>query len=72
KTAKHRTIVSVSIANMRTRPSTTAAVITTLSRDTEVVPIERRGSWVFIRIGDGARKQEGWVFGSNLLDMTGP
>ncbi|HXP76031.1 MAG TPA: SH3 domain-containing protein [Stellaceae bacterium] len=69
--AERRAIIGVSSAKVRAGPSTETAVITTLPRDKEVTPVERRGYWVLVRIGgeDGKHKQEGWVYGSFLNDF---
>lgn len=72
---ERRTIISVPVANVRAGPSPAAPVITTLSRDIDVTPVERRGSWVLIRFGgDGgvSHRQEGWVFGSYVKEAIGP
>ncbi len=68
--AEQHATIGVSVANVRAGPSTATAVITTLPRDIEVTPVERRGSWVHIRIGgdDGTHTQEGWIYGSFLTD----
>ena len=69
--AEQHAVVGVSQAKVRAGPSTETAVLTTLPRDREVTPIERRGYWVLVRIGgeDGKHKQEGWVYGSFLKDV---
>jgi hypothetical protein len=72
---ERRTIISVPIANVRAGPSPAAPVITTLSRDIDVTPVERRGSWVLIRFGGESgmsHRQEGWVFGSYVKETIGP
>ena len=63
-----RIVIGVPVANVRAGPSTATAVITTLARGAEVLPIERRGSWVRIRMsaGDGTPEQEGWIINSAL------
>jgi hypothetical protein len=68
--AKRRT---VAVANVRASPSTSAAVVTTLPRDTEVTPVERRGKWILVKISDaeGTRQQEGWVYEPNLSEALG-
>jgi hypothetical protein len=71
---KRRTVIDVPVANLRAGPSPTAAVVTTLTRDTEVTPLEHHGKWVLVRVGgsDGARRQEGWVYEASLSDTPGP
>jgi hypothetical protein len=59
-------LVDVRVANLRQEPSTASAVVTKLARNAEVVPVERRGKWVFVRIGDGVNQQQGWVASSVL------
>jgi hypothetical protein len=72
RTAEKRSFIGVPIANIRARPSSTAAIVTTLSRDAEVTPVEWHGSWVLIRITrDGDQTQEGWIYGSFLKDAAG-
>lgn len=74
QTAEKRTSIGVNIANVRAGPSTTTVVVTTLPRDTEVTPVERRGKWVLIRLGsgDGTHPPEGWVHGSALTEPAEP
>lgn len=62
-------LIGVRAANVRSGPSTANSVVATLSRDREVVVMERRGDWVLARF-DGAdgKNQQGWVFGSFLKD----
>ncbi len=64
--AEPHALVDVRVANLRERPSTASAVVTKLARNAEVVPVEHRGKWVFVRIGDGANQQQGWVASSVL------
>jgi Bacterial SH3 domain len=64
--AEPHALVDVRVANLRERPSTASAVVTKLARNAEVVPVEHRGSWVYVRIGDGASQQQGWVASSVL------
>ncbi len=59
-------IVDVRIANLRAQPSTGAAVVTKLARNMEVTTVERRGDWVFVRVGQGANQQQGWIASSVL------
>jgi hypothetical protein len=71
---ERRTVIAAPVANVRAGPSPAAGVIATLPRDTEVSPVERRGSWVLIRFGgdeEGNHKREGWVSGPFLKDATG-
>ncbi|HEY1638663.1 MAG TPA: SH3 domain-containing protein [Rhizomicrobium sp.] len=63
--------VEVRVANLRAQPSTSAAVLTKLTRDAEVVPVERRGKWVFVRIGEGPAQKQGWIARSVLKDDAG-
>ena len=62
--------VEVRVANLRAKPSTSAAVVTKLPRNVEVIPVERRGKWVFVRIGEGAAQKQGWVASSVLKDES--
>ncbi|MFL6688791.1 MAG: SH3 domain-containing protein [Alphaproteobacteria bacterium] len=62
-------IIDVRVANLRESPSTGAAVVTKLARNMEVVPVERRGSWVFVRIGQGNDQKQGWIASAVLKDM---
>jgi hypothetical protein len=61
-----RALVGVRVANLRESPSTGAAVVVKLARNVEVTTLERRGNWVFVRIGDGAQQKQGWVSSSVL------
>ena len=61
-------VVDVRVANLRAQPSTGAAVVTRLARNMEVTTVERRGNWVFVRVGEGANQQQGWVASSVLKD----
>jgi hypothetical protein len=63
-----RIVIGVPIANVRAGPSTATAVVMTLARGAEVLPVERRGSWVRIRMsaGDGTPEREGWIISSAL------
>src|SRR5690606_3185154 len=51
-------------ANVRAAPSTSAAVVAKLPRDTRVAVLERRGDWIHVRV-DGAA-QDGWLHASLL------
>jgi hypothetical protein len=56
-------------ANVRSGPSATADVVTTLQRGASVATIEQRGSWTLVRIaGEGGKTepQQGWVYSSFL------
>ncbi|MBV9570379.1 MAG: SH3 domain-containing protein [Alphaproteobacteria bacterium] len=66
--AEPHATVRVRIANLREQPSKTAAVVTRLARNMDVVPMERRGNWVFVRIGEGAGQKQGWVSSAVLTD----
>jgi hypothetical protein len=70
--AEPRATIDATLAKLRAGPSTTSAVLATLPRDKEVVPVERRGFWVLIRMAgeDGKSKQEGWIYGSFLKDIA--
>jgi hypothetical protein len=35
-----------------------------------VIPVERRGKWVFVRIGEGPAQKQGWVASSVLKDES--
>jgi Bacterial SH3 domain len=69
-------VVTASSLRLRSEPSTTAAVITSLGRDTPVeqladAPREAEGhTWVKIRAAAGGGLQEGWVAGE-YLESTG-
>jgi hypothetical protein len=64
--ADARMSVAARVANLRTGPSTTMAVVSALPRDTVVTVLERRGDWVRIEVeGDAANR--GWLH-SSLLD----
>ena len=69
-TAEPHATVNVRMANLRANPSTGAAVVTRLARDLEVTPVERRGSWVFVRVGEGANAQQGWLSSAVLKDVA--
>lgn len=58
-------IISVPIANVRSRPSRVAAVIATLPRNSRVTPLDRQGNWIQIRFG-GPDEKTGWVHVSLL------
>jgi uncharacterized protein YgiM (DUF1202 family) len=64
-----RTVIDVPIANVRAGPSTASPVVLSVSRYTEVTPVERRGNWVLIRIG-GEGGQQGWVHNSLLNEAV--
>jgi uncharacterized protein YgiM (DUF1202 family) len=70
--AERRTIIAVPVANVRAGPSPAAGVIASLPAGFEVTPVDRRGIWVQIRFGDNGEqhRQEGWVFGSLLKEIT--
>jgi uncharacterized protein YraI len=56
--------------NLRTGPSTNAAVITTLPRGLNVTVIDSRGDWVLVRVGEARSAQrQGWVFRSFVQDV---
>jgi Bacterial SH3 domain len=61
-------LVGVRVANLRENPSTGAAVVTKLARDVEVTPVEHRGDWVFVRVGEGADQRQGWIANSVLKE----
>ncbi|HEX5422576.1 MAG TPA: SH3 domain-containing protein, partial [Candidatus Acidoferrales bacterium] len=63
--------VEARVANLRAHPSTSAAVVTKLPRNVQVIPVERRGRWTFVRIGEGQAQKQGWVVSSVLRDETG-
>jgi hypothetical protein len=54
-------LVNVRIANLRESPSTAAPIVVKLARNVEVATLERRGNWVFVRIGTGAGQKQGWM-----------
>ena len=58
-------------ANVRTAPSGDAIVMLSLPRGTQVVPLERQGSWTRIQVkaeGNSSEPREGWVFTSFLKE----
>ncbi len=59
-------LVDVRVANLRQSPSTGAPVVVKLARNVQVTTLERRGDWVFVRIGSGAEQKQGWVSRSVL------
>lgn len=69
ETPEPRATVRVAAANVRATPSISAAVITTLPRNSEVTPLDRRGNWVRIRIG-GPTGKTGWLHASLLKDTV--
>lgn len=58
--------VAVPIANLRTRPAGGAPVLMVLPLNTAVTPSATYGKWTFVRTGDGATAQQGWVATSSL------
>jgi hypothetical protein len=65
-------LVGVRVANLRQSPSTGAPVVVKLARNVQVMTLERRGEWVFVRIGDGAEQKRGWVSMSVLRQQNIP
>jgi hypothetical protein len=61
-------LVDVRVANLRENPSTGAAVVTKLARNVEVTPVEHRGEWVFVRVGEGTAQRQGWIANSVLKE----
>jgi uncharacterized protein YgiM (DUF1202 family) len=61
-------LIDASSVNLRSSPSAGAGVVMTLSRDSEVTQIERRGDWVLVRIDgkQGKSPRQGWVFSTFL------
>ncbi len=66
-----RWVIAVPTAKVRAGPSPAAAVVATLPHNIDVSRVDQRGGWVMIRFGDAADRQEGWVPGTFLKDMTG-
>jgi hypothetical protein len=67
---QHRWVIAAASAKVRDGPSPGAGVIATLAHDVEVTPIDRRGSWMLIRFGEGIQhRQEGWVSESLVKDV---
>jgi hypothetical protein len=62
-------IVEVRSANLRIRPASGAHIVMRLTRNMGVTPVEHQGKWVFVRVGDGANQQQGWVLSSVLKDQ---
>jgi hypothetical protein len=58
--------VAVPIANLRTRPASGAPVLMVLPLNAAVVPAATHGKWTFVRTGDGATEQQGWVATTSL------
>jgi len=58
--------VSAPIANLRTRPSPGAPVLMVLPLNAAVTPVATHGKWTFVRVGEGAAAQQGWVQASAL------
>lgn len=65
-----RAFIGVRIANLRSTPSVGSAVVTKLARNMQVTTVDRRGEWVFVRVGEGATQQQGWVARSVLKDAA--
>ena len=58
--------VSAPIANLRTRPTSAAPILMVLPLNAAVTPVATRGKWTFVRVGEGAAAQQGWVQASLL------
>jgi hypothetical protein len=57
--------------NLRVGPSTTAAVIASLPRDTKVTSLDSQGNWVHVQFtNSGGKLLEGWAFKSFLQADT--
>src|SRR6185312_1433809 len=54
--------------NLRSGPSTSDAIVTTLKAGTQVVPGERKGSWVRVSLdaNGGQPAQQGWAYAASL------
>jgi hypothetical protein len=65
-----RAYIGVRVANLRSTPSTGGPVVTRLARNMEVTTVDRRGEWVFVRVGEGANQHQGWVASSVLKDVA--
>jgi uncharacterized protein YgiM (DUF1202 family) len=50
-------------ANMRDGPSSTAGVVSSLTKGAEVAVLEQQGSWTLVHVSDG---RKGWVFSEFL------
>jgi hypothetical protein len=65
------TDVIVRSANVRSTPSKTATLISTLAADVQVRTIERNGNWTHIEFtSSDAKKQDGWVYNTNLKSLS--
>ena len=62
-------LVDVRSASLRTKPVSGAHVVMRLTRNMEVTAVEHSGKWVFVRVGDGANQQQGWMLNSSLKDQ---
>jgi hypothetical protein len=54
-------------ANVRSAPSKTAGIVTTLPRSTELASLERHGNWVRVKLSR-AKASDGWVYATYLAD----
>jgi hypothetical protein len=57
-------------ANVRSGPSSTAAVVASLPRDAKVQPLDHHGNWSHVAFKSGAehKLQQGWIYSSFLKD----
>jgi hypothetical protein len=67
------TDVIIRSANVRSGPSKTESLVTTLASDVAVMTVERRGSWAHIQFlaADG-KPHDGWVFNTFLQAAPAP
>jgi chromosome segregation ATPase len=57
-------------ANMRSGPSTSAAVLLTLPRGTTVTLLDRTGNWVHVDAASaGGKRLQGWIYKTFLLGL---
>lgn len=58
--------VAAPIANLRSRPLSSAPILMVLPLNASVTQVAARGKWSFVRVGEGAAAQQGWVLTSSL------
>lgn len=66
------TDVIVKTANVRSTPSKTATLISTLAADVTVRTIERNGNWTHIEFTADGAKKDGWVYNTYLKSLSAP
>ena len=65
--------IGTSFARIRTAPTTSASVVTTLRHGVQVSLLERHGNWARVHVNSGGAKAafDGWVFAASLQDSSG-